>query len=265
MFNADIFFFDVETTGLDVDTDAIVQIAYKRITAGVEGPSVVSEGCLVVNPMQSISAGASAVHGFTNESVADKPPFDVYADTLYSLAHKAIWCGYNVTRFDTPIFMNAFAKCNHAVPKPSGVIDSLAIFHHFYGKSKVRGARTLTAAHLRYCGCEFDNAHDALADIQATYDVLEAQIDAHADCLDINFAVEISKNSARQIDRRGFFKFDRGTCKAVCAMGKYTGTPVEEVPDDYFKWILSEPKFEADIKKVASNALIGVYPVWRFK
>ena len=263
MFDAPLFFFDLETTGLDVDTCGIVQIAYKKLNAtGTDGNRVESLESLVLNPLQPIDPRASAVHGFYDEDVADKPSFEVYADELFALADGAIWVGYNNARFDVPIFKNEFKRIGHAVPKPIGVIDCYKIFTHYYGLSRKKGARTLMEAHIQYCGDTFEDAHDALADIQATYNVLEEQIDAHSDTLTLEKAMAISNASDNKIDHRGFFKFGGNDRVPMCALGKYAGVPLDKIPSGYLKWIVNNESFADDTKKVASNALIGVYPTW---
>lgn len=263
MYNEKLFFFDLETTGLDIDTCGIVQLAYKRIgEVNEQGERYEDCASIVLNPQQPIDPKASAVHGFDDDAVKDKPTFDVYADTLYGLADGAIWVGYNIARFDVPIFKNAFKRVGKPTPKPSGIIDCYKVFTYYQGVSRKKGARTLMAAHQFYCGEMFDNAHDAMADIDATYNVLNEQIEMYSDSLTLEKALEISKEVDLRIDHRGFFKFDGITHLPVCAVGKYAGVTLDKLPTGYLMWILKTDSFEADTKKIASNALIGVYPVW---
>ena len=263
MFDVPLFFFDLETTGLDVDTCGIVQLAYKKLdNVGKDGNRWESAESMVMNPLQPIDQRAAAVHGYCDEDVADLAPFEVYADTLYGLADGAVWVGYNSARFDVPIFKNAFKRIGHAVPKPAGIIDCYKIFTYYHGMSRKKGARTLMAAHIHYCGDAFDGAHDALADIEATYNVLSEQIDAHADTLTLEKAMTISSTIDTKVDHRGFFKFGGVGHIPMCAFGKYAGVPLDEVPHGYLKWIIENETFGEDTRKVASNALIGVYPTW---
>lgn len=263
MYDVPLFFFDLETTGLDVDTCGIVQIAYKKLdVTGSDGNRWESSESIVMNPLQPIDPKAAEVHGFYDDDVANLASFEVYADTLYGLADGAVWVGYNNARFDVPIFKNEFKRIGHAVPKPVGIIDSYKIFTHYHGLSRKKGARTLMAAHIHYCGDEFDGAHDALADIEATYNVLAEQIDAHSDTLTLEKALTISSAADLRIDHRGFFKFGGNDRTPMCAFGKYAGVPLDKIPSGYLKWIVNNESFSDDTKKVASNALIGVYPVW---
>jgi DNA polymerase-3 subunit epsilon len=261
MYNVPLFFFDLETTGLDVDTCGIVQMAYLKLGEGDE-TQWEDSATLLMNPQTHIDERASAVHGFTDEMVADKPIFDVFADSLYGLADGAYWVGYNNMRYDIPVFKNHFKRCGHAVPKPAGIIDSYKIFTHFYGKSRTKGSRTLQAAHCHYCGDTFDDAHDAMADIRATYRVLSEQIDEHQDLLTLEKAVKISQQREANIDHRGFFKFGSGNVP-VCAVGKFAGVAIKDVPAGYLSWIANNNTLGDDTRKIAKNALIGVYPIWK--
>ena len=263
MYNNKLFFFDVETTGLDIDTCGIVQLAYKYMDAEAEDGNRFTESVsIVLNPQQPIDPRAAAVHGYNDEDVQNCPTFDVYADTLYALANNAIWIGYNNARFDIPIFKNSFKRAGKPVPKPAGIIDCYKIFTHYHGMSRVKGARTLMAAHKLYCGDIFDNAHDALSDIEATYNVLDAQIDAHQDYLTLENAMSISSEIDTRIDSRGFFKFGGNERKPMCAIGKYAGVTLDKIPVGYYMWIINNESFGEDIKKIARNALVGVYPIW---
>lgn len=266
MFDVPIFFFDLETTGLDTDTCGIVQIAYKKLSAVKDdGSRYMSSESIVMNPLQPIDPKASAVHGYYDEDVAHLASFAVHADTLFGLADGAVWAGYNNARFDIPIFKNEFKRIGHKVPKPSGIVDSYKIFTHYHGFSRAKGSRTLMAAHVHYCGDVFEGAHDALADIKATYAVLDEQINAHSDTLTLEKAIDISTAVDNRIDHRGFFKFGGVEHTPMCAFGKYAGVPLSKIPDGYLRWVANNDSFGDDTRKVASNALIGVYPVWHTK
>lgn len=263
MFDAPLFFFDLETTGLDIDTCGIVQLAYKKLDKNsTTGDRLEISDSVVLNPLQPIDPKASAVHGYDDDDVADKPSFEVYADELFSLADGAIWVGYNNARFDVPIFKNAFKRIGHKIPKPVGIIDSFKIFTYYHGVSRKKGARTLMSAHIHYCGDVFDGAHDALADIEATYNVLDAQIEAHSDTLSIDKALAISAATDNRIDNRGFFKFGGAERIAMCAFGRYAGVPIKDIPSGYLTWVANNDSFNEDTRKIARNALIGVYPIW---
>lgn len=264
MFDVPLFFFDLETTGIDVDTCGIVQMAYKRFDVEDEAGNRREDfDTLVMNPMTPIEEGASRVHGFTDDMVKDLASFDVYADTLFGLADGAYWVGYNNVKFDVPIFKNHFKKFGRKAPKPAGLIDCYKIFTHYYGMGKGRGKRNLQSAHLHYCGFPFEGAHDAMADITATCHVLEEQIDEHSDTLTLDKAVKISSARDLKIDHRGFFKFSTSSHIPTCAVGKFAGRALSDVPESYLAWIAGNETFGEDTRKIATNALIGVYPIWK--
>lgn len=253
MYDVPIFFFDLETTGIDIDTSRIVQIAF------TDGDKVES---LVLNPQQPIDEGASKVHGYYDKDVADCKPFADYAERLHKLADGRYWGGYNNFSFDIPIFQHEFERVGIEPPKPIGVFDAFKVFTHFHGFAG-KGSRTLQAAHVYYCGSQFDGAHDAKADILATKAVMERQIETYGDLKDLEKFVEISQKRSMNIDKRGFFKFNGTTKKAVCGCGKFCGTELEKIPLWYFNWILKQPSFSDEVKKVASNAIIGVFPKYK--
>ena len=264
MFNVPLFFFDLETTGIDTDTCGIVQMAYKRIgTEDESGNRWEDSATLVMNPLTHIEDGASRVHGFTDEMVAELASFEVYADTLYGLSDGAYWVGYNNVKFDVPIFKNHFKKFGLKAPKPAGMIDCYKIFTHYYGMGRGKGERNLQSAHIHYCGVPFDGAHDAMADITATYEVLADQIDEHQDTLTLEKAVQISSVRDLKIDHRGFFKFSTTSHTPICAVGKFAGKALCDVPAEYLGWVASNESFGDDTREVAKNALIGVFPVWK--
>ena len=250
------FFFDLETTGADPTSAHIVQIAYLLCDDSLEP---ISKGCHLVNPGALIEPGASRVHGITNEAVKNEPYFKQYAQTFHHLMSNTVWVGYNNLRFDNIIIRNEFDVCGLQKPPCAGTIDCFKIFTYYEGKSKKRGTRTLSAAHKFYCTYDYDNAHDALADVIATWNVYRHQLDYYH--ITLKEALKICRKNDYAIDQRGFFRFDNTTKKPIVAMGKYSGTPLNKVPANYLRWITSS-NFDADTKKVAEDALAGFYPIY---
>lgn len=253
------FFFDLETTSADASSAHIVQIAFITKDAKHKENNGIT-GNYIINPGVHIDQGASQVHGFTDEIVKDEKRFKDYAQTLFPLMDGAIWAGYNNTKFDNIIIRNEFAIAGLKTPSCAGVIDCYKLFTYHEGRSKQKGTRTLKAAHKFYCTYDYDNAHDALADVKATMNVYRHQLDYYK--ITEDDALKICRKKDYSLDRRGFFKFDPQTRQAIVAIGKHAGKPIERVPAGYLKWIADSDSFGADTKKIALDALSGYYPVY---
>ncbi|MBR0054571.1 MAG: 3'-5' exonuclease [Bacteroidales bacterium] len=164
-----IIFFDLETTGVDVAKDSIVEIAMiKMFPDGHE-----EERVMRLNPGRHIPEEASAVHGIYDEDVKDMPTFAQAADELMKYFDDCDLAGYNSNHFDIPLLAEEFLRIGkHFDMRNRSLVDVQQIFHKME-------QRTLVAAHRFYCGRDFDNAHSALADTRATVDVLKAQLDRY--------------------------------------------------------------------------------------
>lgn len=225
-----LVFFDLETTGVDILRDRIVEISIIKVMPG--GKEV--EKTRRVNPEMHIPEEATAVHGIKDEDVAGEPTFRQIAK---SLANEMTGCdiaGFNSNRFDVPMldqeFQRAGVKFDFSKVR---FIDVQTIYHK-------KEPRTLVAAHRFYCGGDFPNAHNASADTRATYEVLKAQLD-HYDDLP-NDVEELSKFSSanRNMDFMGRIILDEND-RPVVNFGKYKGKRVEDVfrqDPSYYDWIL---------------------------
>lgn len=252
----DLVFFDLEATGLNVVKDRIIQYAFiKEKADGSE--RVVKHGLVNPGPVL-ISQEAYAVHGISNDQVSKAPTFGQVADELWAFLDGADLAGYNSNRFDIPMLMEEFARVGKDFSlEHRNVIDVQVIFHRME-------ARTLYAAYERFCGKSLDQAHDALADVEATLQVLEAQLDEYAGkdlktpdgiipapvINDMKALHDFTQNnSLLDVTRR--LKYDpNGT--VVFNFGKYIGRPVgKTVYEDknYFHWI-QEKEFSHQVKKL---------------
>lgn len=258
MWQERIVFYDLETTGVDPDTCRTVQMAYIIYDAG----KAVAQDTLTLNPCQAIDAGASAVHGFKDSDVAKLEKFSVKAQELYAVFNNAYWCGYNNKKFDNVILRREFDLSGFKSPHCLGTLDLYKCFVHFHGKPIKRGTRTLQACHKHYAGIEFDGAHDALADVEAVVTCLRGMLASHPELEDINKALKYSNTLELDIDNIGFFRFDAQSKKPTVAKGKYARIHMNSIPVWYYKWILTA-SFPQDTKKIALNAIKGVYPVYR--
>ncbi|MDE7407890.1 MAG: 3'-5' exonuclease, partial [Muribaculaceae bacterium] len=239
-----IVFFDLETTGTNLQSDRIVEISYIKVYPN--GKEL--EKTIRVNPGMPIPAEATAVHHITDEDVADAPLFKQVAKEIAQVFVGSDIGGFNSNKFDVPLlneeFIRAdvdfdFTKCRF--------VDVQTIFHKLE-------QRTLSAAYRFYCHKELDGAHSANADTRATYEVLKAQLDMYDQLQnDIAFLSTFSSQN-KNVDLAGRIVYnDKG--QEVFNFGKYKGKPVEEVfnhDTGYYGWMM-QGDFPANTKKVITN------------
>lgn len=239
-----IIFFDLETTGVNVVTDRIVQISYIKVMPNGEE----IEKNYFVNPGMHIPEEASAVHHIYDEDVKDKPTFRQLAQTL---ANDFLGCdlaGFNSNRFDVPLLVEEMLRngVNFDITK-CRCVDVQNIYHK-------KEPRTLTAAYRYYCGANLEDAHSADADTRATYEVLKAQLDKYEDLEnDVEFLCKFSKMS-KNIDPMGCFAYNDKD-EAVFTFGKYKGKGILDVLRDdpsYYAWMING-SFALSTKKVLSQ------------
>jgi DNA polymerase-3 subunit epsilon len=164
-------FFDLETTGINITQDRIIEIAVIKVMPN--GEAIRKSN--LVNPGISITAESTAIHGITNEAVADKPTFKEIAKDYVKFFEGADLAGFNILKFDVPMLVEEFLRAGVEFDySRKKLIDAQKIFH-------MMEKRTLSAAFKFYCGHELSNAHSAVADTQATMDVLIAQIERYED------------------------------------------------------------------------------------
>jgi len=245
---------DTETTGLDVQRDRVVELAYSL--DGVE--AVVHR----FNPGMLMEPEVIAKHGITNEELASCPPFSAWwQDMVGDLEGAGVWVGYN-PQFDIEILMAEFARCGHVFRPPRMVVDPKRL----WDINDPRPPRTLEAAYKTFVDpAGFANAHSAKADILATRRVLDAMLDKWQlrgkpwSELDPERATwwGPTKHIAWQpwtIGRRGIGNADP-MYSLVANFGKYEGRcVVEQVPRDYWRWLLSQD-FPSHVKQLASALL----------
>lgn len=162
-----IIFFDLETTGISITQDRIVQIGAIKVMP--DGQEEVKN--VLINPTIPIPEGATAVHGISDEEVKDKPKFKQIAKSFATWLSGCDLAGYNSDNFDVPMLIEEFNRVGIAFPEPTtNFIDVLKI------ERKVNG-HTLSATYERYTGEELEGAHDALIDIYATIKIFNKQLE----------------------------------------------------------------------------------------
>lgn len=223
-------FFDLETTGITIGADRIVEISILKVQPD-GGRQVYTRR---MNPEIPIPDFASKVHGIYDKDVEHEPTFRQLAPEIASFIGHADLAGYNSNKFDVPMLVNEFLRVGLPFDmKGRRLVDVQNIFHKME-------QRTLAAAYKFYCGKEIVNAHSAEADITATYEVLMAQLERYdALAKDVeglhNFS-SINKN----VDLAGRIVFNENK-EEVFNFGKHKGKTVREVfqrEPSYYEWMM---------------------------
>lgn len=239
-----IVFFDLETTGTNVQHDRIVEISYIKVMPS--GQEI--EKAIRINPEMPIPAEATAVHHITDDDVKDCRTFKQVAHDLAQVFTGCDIGGFNSNRFDIPMLVEEFMRAGIDFDcTKCRLIDVQTIFHKME-------QRTLVAAYKFYCDKNLEDAHSAAADTRATYEVLKAQLDRYSTLKnDINFLSEFSTQH-KNADLAGRIIFNADN-KEVFNFGKYKGQLVEDVfrrDMGYYGWMM-HGDFAANTKKVITN------------
>ena len=240
-----LVFFDLETTGTNINSDRIVEICYLKVHPNG------NEECktLRINPEMHIPEESSAIHGIYDEDVKDCPTFKEVAKKIAADIEGCDLAGFNSNRFDIPVLAEEFLRAGVDIDlMKRKFIDVQVIYHKME-------QRTLSAAYKFYCNKNLEDAHTAEADTRATYEVLKAQLDRYADILqnDINFLSEYSCHT-KNVDFAGRIVYnDQGV--EVFNFGKYKGIAVKEIlqkDPGYYSWIL-QGDFTLNTKNVLTK------------
>ncbi len=234
--------FDLETTGLSVINDRIVQIAYS--ISYPDGKTV--QDCFLVNPGRPISPEAAAVHGFSDETVANEPMFQEKAPALMELFKDSYYSGFNISGFDLPLIREEFRRSGFDFNyKPEDIIDAKLIYHYME-------PRTLANAYKQYCGKEHIDAHDALADVLATAEIVAEQVKRYGYPEIKRIHEEVCRD---YLDAEG--KFFRKDGEIYFAFSKFKGRTIKSVAETdptFLRWML-QADFPEDTKNVVRDFL----------
>jgi len=223
-----LIFFDLETTGVNVSNDRIVQLSAIKVTTPINIGSIDS----LVNPTIPIPPEATAIHGITDEMVAKELPFKEKAKEWFEWFQGCDLAGFNHVSFDTPLLSEEFARCGYEFPDPTTLfVDVKTIFHK-------KEERTLSAAVKFYCRANHDNAHSAIEDVKATIavfnqmkrfypDLPNTTQELHDYCFNgkpmVDFAGKLTKNNKGEIT----YNFGKNINKRV----------IDEI--QYAQWMIS--------------------------
>ena len=240
-----LVFFDLETTGVNIATDRIVELCYIKVYPNGNEESK----SMRINPEIHIPEASSAIHGIYDEDVKDCPTFKQIARELANAIEGCDLAGFNSNRFDIPMLAEEFlrAEVDFDMTRRK-FIDVQNIYHKLE-------RRTLSAAYKFYCGKDLENAHSALADTQATYEVLQAQLDKYPNELqnDMQFLADFSRMS-NNVDFAGRIVYNEQGVE-VFNFGKYKGMPVTEVlqkDSGYYGWVM-QGDFTRNTKQVLTQ------------
>ncbi len=239
-----ICFFDLETTGIDVAKDKIVEIAILKVFPNGNKESKT----WLVNPGIPIPESSSKIHGITDEKVANEPLFKELASQIYQMIKDSDLAGFNSDRFDIPLLAEELLRAGIDFDLGNRVsVDIQTIFHK-------KEERTLSAAYKFYCNQVLENAHSAMADTTATYEILKAQLDRYDDLEnDIKFLADYTTRK-KSVDFAGFIALNEDG-KEIFTFGKHKGGIVEEILErepGYYGWI-QNADFPLFTKKVLTS------------
>jgi DNA polymerase-3 subunit epsilon len=250
-----LVFFDLETTGLNIASDRIVELSYYKVF-----PNGTSEGkTFRVKPVQMmlgqevqlhISEEASAVHGIYDEDLVNCPTFKEIAPELVNVLEDADLAGYNSNHFDLPLLAEEMMRAGVNIDlKGKKMVDVFTIFQR-------QEPRNLVAAYKFYCGKDLTNAHSADADTMATYEVLMAQLEKYDIPVDVDGLAEFTTGNTRFADFAGRIAYDAQGVE-VFNFGKYKGQRVADVfrrDPGYYGWIQN-----GDFPQYTKNVFTRLY------
>lgn len=238
-------FIDLETTGVNISNDRIVEIGIVKILP--DGTKQVKRK--LINPLMPIPAGASDVHGITDEMVKDAPSFKQVANEIKQFIDNCDLGGYNSNRFDVPMLIEEFLRAGIEFSvEGRRLVDVQKVFH-------MMEQRTLSAAYKFYCNKSLEGAHSAEVDATATWEVLEAQVERYPQ---IGATVEsIVKFTGEDeiVDFARRFVKEKGV--EVFNFGKHKGKPVVQVLKEepqYYDWMM-KGDFPMDTKQKLTEIL----------
>ena len=240
-----LVFFDLETTGTNINADRIVEICYLKVYPNGNEESKT----LRINPEMHIPEASSAIHGIYDADVADCPTFKDVAKKIAADIEGCDLAGFNSNRFDIPVLAEEFLRADVDVDLMRRKFVDVQVIYHKLEQ------RTLSAAYKFYCGKNLEDAHTAEADTRATYEVLKAQLDHYPEVLENDIAFLSNYSSFnKNVDFAGRIVYNEQGVE-VFNFGKYKGMSVAEVLKrdiGYYGWIM-QGDFTLNTKNVLTK------------
>ena len=236
--------FDLETTGINIQRDRIVEISMlKAFPNGDEELRTYR-----VNPTIPIPREASEIHGIYDKDVADKPTFKDLAKEIEHFLHLCDFGGFNSNKFDFPLLVEEFYRAEIEIDiENRKFIDVQLIFH-------TMEPRNLSAAYRFYCNQTLEDAHSAEADTIATWNILKAQLDRYPQLPNDVKGLHEFSGQGNNVDLAGRLVFDKNKVP-VFNFGKHRGKPVTWVlkqEPSYYNWMM-DGDFPQQTKRVLTK------------
>lgn len=239
-----IAFLDLETTGINISSDRIVELSVLKISPNGKEEWMSTR----VNPEMPIPPRSTAIHGISDNDVTGSPTFKEVAKNLANFLEGCDLAGYNAIKFDIPVLAEEFLRVNidfNFIKRK--YVDVQVIFHK-------KEQRTLSAAYLFYCKKELEGAHSSKVDTAATFEILKSQLDRYNDLEnDIEKLAEFSSFNSN-VDFAGRIILDEKGVE-IFNFGKHKGKPVETVFNEepaYYSWMMNG-EFPLYTKKILTE------------
>jgi len=241
-----LIIFDMETTGPQVSTDKIVQMAYIKIWP--DGKT--KKNSMLFNPEMEISKIASEICGISNRNVEDEPRFRDRAQEIWDIFNNCYYGGFNVMNFDLPVLRREFIRVGmDFIYKTSQIIDSRVIFWFMV-------PRNLSSAYKYFCNKEFRVEKNALSDVEASAEILLKQLEKYSEFYNLDFINSMHQNfSEESSDNSRKFYWKDG--KAHFSFSKHKDRPLSEVAEEdpgFLEWILEED-FTKEVKAIVREVV----------
>ena len=251
--NRPLLFFDIESTGLNIAADSIIELSFVKVFPDGEQRIKtwkIKPWDYETRRQRPISPSASAVNGVKDEDLVDCPRFCDVVDEIVEWIGDSDLAGFNSAKFDLPLLAEEIERVRHYLGRDFNInlhekkmIDVQNIYHF-------KEPRNLKAAYRFYCGGDFENAHTAEADTIATYEVLKSQLDMYDDLKNDVDALSTVGGRPRVVDYAGRLIYNDDK-EAVISFGKHKGKTAREVyltEPSYFSWIMNG-EFTLDTKR----------------
>jgi DNA polymerase-3 subunit epsilon len=251
--NRPLLFFDIESTGLNIASDSIIELSFVKVFPGGEQRIKtwkIKPWDYETRRQRPISPSASAVNGVKDEDLVDCPRFCDVVDEVVEWIGDSDLAGFNSAKFDLPLLAEEIERVRHYLGRDFNInlhekkmVDVQNIYHF-------KEPRNLKAAYRFYCGGDFENAHTAEADTVATYEVLKSQLDMYDDLKNDVDALSAVGGRPRVVDYAGRLIYNDDK-EAVISFGKHKGKTAREVyltEPSYFSWIMNG-EFTLDTKR----------------